>query len=138
MRNFSVHYLFVLFSLIVFSACSCSKNNDFPKTFIKSYWQFNLHKNKPQHNSIIDANLVFDDKVILATTDGPDNRFISCVDIENGKELWKWNNIYQPPTEYFDIRYFSSYDDLFFYQVGTRSYCINLSDGSTHFKERGV
>ncbi len=129
---------FTCLLIINLAIVSCCKNEDIPLTFVKSIWKFALHKNGQQHNSIIDANLVFDNKIILATTDGPDNKFITCLNINNGAEMWKWNDIYQPPTEYFDITYFTNFDQLFFYQVGTRSYCINLSDGSTHFKERGT
>jgi outer membrane protein assembly factor BamB len=121
----------------LFQAMSCHHDDEIPYDYVAPQWGINLHKNNIQSNSIIRGNLIFDGKALLATTDGIDNRFISCIDAKNGNELWRWNNIYQPPTEYFDIDYFLQYDDLFFYQVGTRSYCINLDDGSTYFKNRG-
>jgi outer membrane protein assembly factor BamB len=136
LKKYSFYFLYLGIALLL-QGMSCQHDDEIPYEFVKPQWDFKLHKNGKQSNSIIDANLLFGDIALIATTDGVDNRFISCVDISNGEELWRWNNIYQPPTEKFDVRYYLKFNNLFFYQVGTRSYCVNLTDGSTYFKNRG-
>ena len=107
-----------------------------PVDCVEYLWKFELHKDGINSNSIVRSNLVFNEIAIIATTDGVDNRFISSIDLETGDELWQWNDIYQPPTEYLAIQHYYKLNNIFTYQVGSRSYYINLDDGSTYLKIR--
>lgn len=98
-------------------------------------WKTSLHGNQPTGNSIIRAHLIYNDNPIIATT-GDGKRWLSMLDIGTGEELWKWNDIYEAPTEKLSIIEAYINNDLMTYQVGTRSYCINLDNGTTHWKLR--
>jgi outer membrane protein assembly factor BamB len=126
----------IYLALMLVSCCKDEIEKYEPKSFVDFHWSKMLHEGTESSNSIIREHLVFGNLTIIATTDGIENRFISGVNIENGELLWKWNDIYQAPTEYFDIRYAYSFNNLMTYQVGSRSYCINLSDGTTEWKIR--
>ena len=100
-------------------------------------WKRNLHKNnQPFSNSIIDEHLVYNGNPIIATTEGNGDRWINLIDINTGQDVWKWNDIYEAPTEKFSIRRTHFYNNLMTYQVGSRSYCINLDNGTTYWKKR--
>jgi len=137
-KSIFVYFVCVCIAYFILQAMSCHRDDEITFDYVSPQWSVSLHKNKTQSNSIIRSNLIFGDKALIATTDGIDNRFLSCINVNSGEELWRWNNIYQSPTEYFDIDYYFQHENLFFYQVGTRSYCINLTDGSTYFKNRGT
>lgn len=98
-------------------------------------WKRNLHKrNQFNSNSIIRADLVYNGNPIIATTEGDGDRWINLIDIETGKDIWKWNDNFWGSDEYFDIQDAHFYNNLMTYQVGGRSYCINLDNGNTHWK----
>jgi outer membrane protein assembly factor BamB len=133
-------HCFILLGIALL-ACNCKKDDivisiDNEVVYITPIWEYPLHTNGSYSNSIIKANLVFGPTILLGTTEGPDNRYLTAVDMRNAEFMWKWNDIYQAPTEYFDIQHFYRQGNLFIYQVGSRSYCIDLSDGSTYWKIR--
>ncbi|TAK36737.1 MAG: hypothetical protein EPO28_13065 [Saprospiraceae bacterium] len=128
--------------LIILASPSCKKEMLSPTTnskgevnYMPPIWKYALHKDGKFHsNSQIDANLVFDSKVLVGTTEGEGDNWLNAVDIETGKELWKWNDIYQPPTEKMHVNYFYEHDGKMGYIVGSRHYCIDLETGQTHWK----
>lgn len=98
-------------------------------------WKRQLHKrNQFNSNSIIDAHLVYNGNPIIATTEGDGDRWINLIDIETGKDIWKWNDNFWGKDEKFSIQDAHFYNNLMTYQVGGRSYCINLDNGNTHWK----
>lgn len=135
-RRYSISCMVALLIIGCNNDNCVNPKNTLPLNCVDYLWAFKLHKDGISSNSIIRANLVFNDGMILATTNGIENRFISFVDTHTGIEKWNWNDIYQPPTEYFDIRHFYQFSNIFTYQVGSRSYYINLEDGSTYLKIR--
>ena len=100
-------------------------------------WKRSLHKdNQPFSNSIIDEHLVYNGNPIIATTEGDGNRWINLIDINTGEDIWKWNDNYEGANEKFSILYAYFYNNLMTYQVGSRSYCVNLDNGTTFWKKR--
>ncbi len=100
-------------------------------------WKRSLHKNnQPYSNSIIRAHLIYNGNPIIATTEGDGNRWINLIDINTGEDIWKWNDNYEGSREKFSIQDAHFHNNLMTYQVGTRSYCINMDNGNTHWKFR--
>jgi outer membrane protein assembly factor BamB len=98
-------------------------------------WKRQLHKrNQFNSNSIIDEHLVYNGNPIIATTEGEGDRWINLIDIETGKDIWKWNDNFWGSDEKFSVLYAHFYNNLMTYQVGSRSYCINMDNGNTHWK----
>ncbi len=101
---------------------------------LEPLWTFDLHELEPTSNSIAGAHLVYDNKVMFGTTQGENNRFLSCVDVATGKRLWKWNDVFNPIGAYYDI------DDAFFhngtmtYGEGDSRYAIDMATGKTRWK----
>jgi outer membrane protein assembly factor BamB len=142
-------FLYIFLS-VLFSTCSIDTGNtdnndniiptlqmeDSIIISIPYLWKHNIHGNQPMSNSIIRAHLVYNGNPIIATT-SDNERWISMLDIDTGEELWKWNDIYEAPTEKFNIKSAYIYNNLMIYQVGTRSYSIDLDNGNTYWKYRG-
>lgn len=134
-------YLVIPFLFLCLFSCGKEKpptsNSQGQINYLPYLWKFPLHKDGKFHsNSQISANLVFDDKVLIATTEGEGDHWLNAVNIETGKEMWKWNDIYIPPTEYINIKAFYENEGKMGYIVGSRHYTIDLSTGLTHWKIR--
>ena len=97
-------------------------------------WQMPLHEQGPTSNSIVDAHLVFDQKVLIATTHGPDQRALTCVDVQSGEPLWQWDDIYHPPHEKFSVRDAHIHGGTLVYLSGGRHYGIDLETGETTWR----
>ncbi len=131
---------------LILASPSCKKEMLSPTTNSKGeithlphLWKYSLHKDGKFHsNSQIKANLLFDNKVLVGTTEGQGDNWLNAVDIETGKELWKWNDIYQPPTEMMHVNYFYEYNGKMGYIVGSRHYSIDLETGKTHWKIKRI
>ena len=80
--------------------------------------------------------MVYNGNPIIATTEGDGDRWINLVDISTGEDIWKWNDNYEGSREKFSIVDAHFHNNLMTYQVGTRSYCINMDNGNTHWKWR--
>jgi len=137
------YFIITFISFLVLSFYSCEKeksptsNSQGQINYLPYLWKFSLHKDGKFHsNSQIRANLVFDDKVLIGTTEGEGDHWLNAVNIETGNEIWKWNDIYLPPTEYIDINAFYENEGVMGYIVGSRHYAIDLSTGLTHWKIR--
>ena len=114
---------------------SPTTNSNGEVNYIPPLWKYTLHKDGKFHsNSHIGANLVFGNKVLVGTTEGEGDNWLNALDIETGKELWKWNDIYQPPTEKMHINYYYEHHGRMGYIVGSRHYSIDLETGKTHWK----
>lgn len=127
-------------ALFLISCCK-DDNIDLPNgdylESIPPIWKRSLHDDGLFHsNSSIPSDIIYEGNVVIATTSGSEERLISLINSKDGGEIWRWNDIFNPQTEYFDIIYPYIHEDLLTYQVGSRSYCLNLSNGSTEWKIR--
>jgi PQQ-like domain len=114
-----------------------STNSEGQVNYLPSLWGYSLHKDGSFHsNSVIRGHLVFGDRVLVGTTEGEGDNWLNAVDIETGTELWKWNDIYQPPTEKMHIKFYYEHDGIMAYIVGSRHYAIDLETGQTFWKIR--
>jgi len=136
------HLILSILAMLALTIPSCRKDMPGPSTNsegqvdrLPPHWEYSLHKDGKFHsNSVIRGHLVFGDRVLVGTTEGEGDNWLSAIDIETGTELWKWNDIYQPPTEKMHI--FSFYEDngKMGYIVGSRHYSIDLGTGNTFWK----
>jgi outer membrane protein assembly factor BamB len=99
-------------------------------------WKRTLHLSTPVSNSGILSPIYYGEKIIIPITNGDNNRLLGMINSNNGELIWKWDERYQPATEYEDISYYHQFNNLFYYAMGGRCYCINLDDGTTHWKIR--
>ncbi|MDX1905509.1 MAG: PQQ-binding-like beta-propeller repeat protein [Bacteroidia bacterium] len=128
--------------LIAVSALACGREQIRPRTndageivSLPAIWKLPLHADGVFHsNSIPRAHLVWDHKALIATTGGPDDRALTCVDTRTGEVLWQWSDIYNPPTEYFDIFDTYIYEGVMTYTVGGRHYAIDMETGATKWR----
>ncbi|MEO0474250.1 MAG: hypothetical protein AAF206_31875, partial [Bacteroidota bacterium] len=133
-----------LYFLMGMACFSCARQNIPPRTNasgevvrLEPIWQIPLHAAGKTSNSVIDAHLVHDQKVIIATTTGANQRALSCVDVEDGTRLWEWQDAFEGPEAYYDIRDAYLFDEVLYYNHGSRHYGISLADGQTVRKSTG-
>jgi outer membrane protein assembly factor BamB len=133
--------LFLVLSIFLTTSC-CKEDTPTTQTdengvvISKPYiWKTSLHLSEPVSNSGISAQVYYNGNFLSPITDGGNNRKLAMIDSDNGDILWQWDDRFQPETEYMDICYYHKYNNLFTYQKGTRSYCINLDNGTTHWKQ---
>ncbi len=103
---------------------------------LQSIWKKSLHAKEVSYNSYMRAPIIYKGNVAISTTNGEGNCLLTLIDHNNGATIWHWSDIYQAPTERIDISYYHQYNNLLTYQCGGRSYCINLDNGTTHWKIR--
>ncbi|MCI4668059.1 MAG: PQQ-like beta-propeller repeat protein [Bacteroidia bacterium] len=131
----------LLFTLIGLSLLACERedsvldtNEKGEITSLKPIWSFPLHEQEPSSNSIVDAHLVLDQKILLATTNGTDNRALTCVDVSTGEALWKWQDIFAPPIKEMSVRDAYIYDNTLAFNWGGHHYAINMENGQTKWR----
>lgn len=134
----------ILVSILFMTAC-CHKEEDtkFQKDqdgviiSLPYQWKKSLHNNLGFHsNSLFDVPVSYNGNIAIPTTNGNNVRQMSLINPDNGQTLWSWDDRYQPETERIGIYYCYQYNNLLTYQNGDRSYCINLDNGTTHWKFR--
>ena len=99
-------------------------------------WKKSLHKNGIQNNGHLDFPIYYNNNIVIPTTNGKNNKFLTMINPDNGKELWNWNDNYLPFSDQIIIFNYYQYNNLLTYQNGTKSYCINLENGTTQWKAR--
>ena len=99
-------------------------------------WKTSLHEKEPASNSYIKHPIVYNDNIVVPTTDGDAIRTLSLMDSKDGKILWNWNDLFEIGTEYMDIAFHYQYKELLAYQYGSRSYCINMDNGKSEWRIR--
>lgn len=97
-------------------------------------WEKSLHLNGVVSNSTIRKAIYYNDNIALPTTNGGNNRLLTMINPDSGETIWNWDDRYQLETESIDIKFYYQFSNLLTYQRGTRSYCINLDNGTTYWK----
>ena len=135
----------ILLVLLLFMTACCHKEEDtkFQKDkdgviiSLPYQWKKSLHNNLGFHsNSRFKFPVYYNGNIAIPTTNGDNVRQMSLINPDNGETLWSWDDRYQPETERIMLTYAHQYNNLLTYQEGDRSYCINLDNGSTHWKFR--
>jgi len=133
---------YLILAIIVIFACS----KDDPSLYqidnngiviSQSYlWKSSLHEDNIFHsNGYVEFPVIYDENILIPTTDSNGNQYLSLISTTNGEIEWKWNDILEE-TFSNDLELYGLFkqDNLLTWQKGSRSYCINLKDGSTQWK----
>ncbi len=97
-------------------------------------WKKTLHHSGNfESNSQMKTKIQYNGNIGVPTTDGTNNRFLSMLDSKTGETLWRWNDMFTA-NDYIYINFKCQHNNLLTYQSGKKSYCINLENGSTHWK----
>lgn len=97
-------------------------------------WKKPLHQSGSfESNSYIKSKIVYNDNVGIPTTNGAGNLFLTMVDSKTGNTVSQWDDRYSN-TESIDIAWNYQSDELMTYQRGKKSYCVNVTNGETHWR----
>lgn len=98
-------------------------------------WKKSLHEGEPSSNSYVMTSVVYGNNLLVPTTNNS-VRSLSMINKETGGTLWKWDERFQPESEYIDIFHCYINNNLLTWQNGKKSYCINLDNGTTKWKSK--
>jgi len=96
-------------------------------------WRAILHQKEPVSNGVIKFPILYHDNVLVPATNGVEGCLLSLINTKDGSVLWHWSDLFYD-TEFNDVYFFIQNKNLFTYQNGSRSYCINMDNGLTHWK----
>ena len=96
-------------------------------------WKTSLHHKKPASNGNLKFPIIYNDNILIPITNGEEGNFLALINTDDGKVLWRWRDLFSV-TEYAEVTYYHQYKNLFTFQNGGRSYCINMDNGQTHWK----
>jgi outer membrane protein assembly factor BamB len=98
-------------------------------------WKKSLHNNKEfNSNGYISNAVYYKGNFAIPTTDGENNRFLTLINPDNGEIIWNWNDSYLPYSNQIEIFHHYQFNNLLTYQVGSKSYGVNLETGTTQWK----
>lgn len=133
--------LITLVLLIITFSCSKDDDSIIQKDeegviISKMYkWKYPLHeKNIFNSNGNFNYPIIFNQNIAIPTTDIDGNRRITMIETDGGELIWQWNDIFPMFPIDFYISYNYIHSNLLTWQSGSRSYCINLENGTTHWK----
>ena len=124
---------------------SCHKDDDTNNqtdengviTSLSYQWKKSLHNGDTfNSNGRIKSPIYYNGNIAIPTTNGENSRFLTMINPTNGETIWQWNDNYLPYSNQISISYYYQYNNLLTYQTGTKSYCVNLDDGTTQWKFR--
>ncbi len=130
---------------IIILTTSCTKDDDTATTqtdengvitLLPHQWKKTLHADGAVSNGHIDYPIYYKDNIVIPTTNGKDNKFLTLINSNDGETIWQWNDSYLPYSSQIKISYPYQYNNLLTYQKGSKSYCVNLDNGTTHWKIR--
>jgi len=133
--NFLCIVLFLL-------AVSCSKENildvyDDDGVIIskESLWKSSLHaSNNFNSFAFFDNAIIYKSNILVPATDEHGKQLVIFLNKSNGAIIWQWNDIFANTLANYNISGFCIIGNLLTWQIGARSYCINLESGSTMWK----
>jgi len=99
-------------------------------------WQKSLHiSGEFYSNGFFKFPIIYNDNIAIPTTGEDGSQYMTMVNTTNGETLWEWNDIFIGISG--DLEFFRHYisNNLLTWQQGSRSYCINLEDGTTNWKK---
>ncbi len=128
--------------LTIFFMASCHKEDSNPIqtdnegviVSIPYEWKRTLHEQGVTSNGHLDFPVYYQGNIAIPTTNGENNRFLTMISPDTGDTIWQWNDSYLPYSNQIIIFYHYQNNNLLTYQTGGRTYCINLDNGTTHWK----
>ena len=137
-------YTTILLVFFIFMA-SCHKDDDTNNqtdengviTSLSYQWKKSLHNGDTfNSNGRIKSPIYYNGNIAIPTTNGENSRFLTMINPTNGETIWQWNDNYLPYSNQISIFEKYQHNNLLTYQTGTKSYCVNLDDGTTQWKFR--
>lgn len=133
--------LFLLVLILFATSCSkeefseIQKDSDGVFISIPYKWKKSLHEDNNFHsNSRFKNPIIFNNNIAIPTTDADGKRYMTMINSENGETVWQWNDTFDPFTDRVYVNSMYINNSLLTYQDGSKSYCINLENGSTEWK----
>jgi len=131
----------IILIAVLFLATFCGKEENLPiyddngvLLFQKSSWVYSLHDNDEfRSNSFVDFPIIYEKSMLMPTTASDDKLYVSLV-TSNNVFKWKWNDLFVNSSKYIDISYAYQHENLLTWQVGGKSYCIDMNTGLTKWK----
>jgi len=74
---------------------------------------------------------VYNDNVVVPTTNGKEPLGLSLICSVDGKTIWRWDDLFSDRDTYIDMPYHHQYNNLLTFK---NRYCIDLDKGQTHWK----
>ncbi|MBK9291890.1 MAG: PQQ-binding-like beta-propeller repeat protein [Bacteroidetes bacterium] len=101
-------------------------------------WKTHRHATTVVNNSYTRNPIYHYNNIVVHTTNGNERRRLTMLNSDNGEIIWHWDDHVFPQStaRFIDISYYFQKDHLLTWQMGSRSYCVNLNNGSTHWKIR--
>lgn len=101
-------------------------------------WKTYRHASAVVVNNYTDYPIYYSGNIVIHTTNGDNSRRLTMLNSDNGEIIWHWDDHVFPQStaRFIDISYYFQKDHLLTWQLGGRSYCVNLNNGSTHWKHR--
>ena len=96
------------------------------------FWKKALHKNDIVYNGRLFTPIYYKNGILIPMTDGESHIF-SLINADNGKTLWEWDDQFFPKRDN-SIDFYCQNQNLLAFQDGSRSYCLNMGNGSTFWK----
>ena len=140
MKKFFFIHLFVIFS---YSCVKERKDDNIIRQIDNSgaviaapyIWKTSLHLKEPVSNGNLKFPVMYHDNVLVPISNGEEGNYLALLNTIDGQVIWKWRDIFLE-NEYAEVTYYHQYKNLLTYQNGSRSYCINMDNGETHWKIR--
>ena len=133
-----------IFSILIAILCSCgcekddivNRQTDDKGVVIATpfLWKTSLHEKEPESFSFLKFPVVYNDNILVPTSNGDENDRLSLINSTTGEILWHWDDIFAGFSKYNDVDYYHQFNNLITWVNGGRSYCINMDNGSTHWK----
>ncbi|HLO58387.1 MAG TPA: PQQ-binding-like beta-propeller repeat protein [Bacteroidales bacterium] len=96
-------------------------------------WRTNLTESS-LIGAIVSGPAWYDGQVLMGAMDENNIAYLACLDIQNGKIIWKQDYIKQ--YDFFSFQDFYKYDNIIVQRDGTNLFCIDLKNGEYLWKQK--
>jgi len=138
-----MRFIFLIFPFFLLVVSCCKE--DIPPTQTDEYgviisqpiqWKYHLHASGQYHsNSYFDSPIVYNSNIAIPTTETDGSKCMTMISSRTGKSLWHWSDVFQQSYGAdLNIDWLVCRNGLMTWQVASRSYCVDLKDGSTFWK----
>jgi hypothetical protein len=135
--------LFRISIILILLAASCSKE-DFPPDYVYEngviiklprLWSRLLNENQYNIKGYIDIQATYKNNILVISKGVEGRESLTLLNSNSGNVVWEWNDIFEnSPDNNLNIADFYCNNNLFTWVIGGRNYCVNLDNGTTHWK----